>query len=202
MCNWASFVLTSKGEYWSDLSESHEDIIVEHRLRADGVRGPNVLRVELVPQPGVAMLDVDHYRYTLDQDVLPAWAEGVEAAEVAERRARAALKRRLGDGVVIEGNLEVMGKATALTSVGGNLSARKGARLPALTSVGGNLSAYEGASLPALTSVGGDLYAYEGASLPALTSVGGYLDAYEGASLPALTSVGGKPWTRAPQKGA
>ena len=43
MCKFASFVLTKDREFWSDKSDSHEDIISKHNLHADGARGPNIL---------------------------------------------------------------------------------------------------------------------------------------------------------------
>ena len=49
MCKFASFVLTKDREFWSDKSDSYEDIISKHNLHADGARGPNILRVEISP---------------------------------------------------------------------------------------------------------------------------------------------------------
>ena len=51
MCQPASFVLTKDAVFWSRFTDSHEEIIKESGLHADGAKGPNILRVEVVP-PG------------------------------------------------------------------------------------------------------------------------------------------------------
>ena len=89
MCQFASLVLTRDKEFWSHRIDSHEELINFHQLHADGVRGPNVLRVEIVPSDN--FLAQSTWRYRVDQDVFPEWHD--PAAN--ERRARAALSRRL-----------------------------------------------------------------------------------------------------------
>jgi len=69
-------------------TDSHEDIIAEHNLHQDGVRGPNVLRVEVTPPNGDFSTDSSEWKYRLDQDIMPAWHD----AEKDETRARLALK--------------------------------------------------------------------------------------------------------------
>ena len=52
MCQEASFVLTKPKVYWSRFTDSHEEIIKEFGLHADGVangvNGPSILRVEVL----------------------------------------------------------------------------------------------------------------------------------------------------------
>ena len=88
MCKPASFVLTKTRAYWSEDGDSHEDIISEHSLHADGPRGPNIVRVEVVPREGNYAAPLDQWQYHVDQDVLPDWYD----ADAAESMARAALQ--------------------------------------------------------------------------------------------------------------
>jgi hypothetical protein len=91
MCSPASFVLTETNVYFSKTSNSHEEIIREHKL-PDGLtsvaasfREPLILRVEIVPPADDYTTDPATWLYEVDQDQLPAWADGAEA------RARAVL---------------------------------------------------------------------------------------------------------------
>ena len=95
MCKFASFVLTKDSVFWSETSDSHEDIIAKHGLHADGIKGPNILRVEIVP--GVMLKKWSDYKnwvYRVDQDRMPFWFD----AEKDERRARKALSDRAKKG--------------------------------------------------------------------------------------------------------
>ena len=47
MCNPAGIILTKDCAFWSKRSDSHEAIIEENGLHADGARGPNTLRYKL-----------------------------------------------------------------------------------------------------------------------------------------------------------
>lgn len=89
MCNPASFVLTKDRVFWSKQSNSHEDIIEENGLSADGARGLNILRVEIVPLDFNYSLPIKQWRYKIDQDILPTWAN----SEEDEKRTRLALKQ-------------------------------------------------------------------------------------------------------------
>src|SRR5574343_379317 len=89
MCNQASFIVTKSKVFFCEKSDSHEDIIKEHKLTADGVRGPNIVRVEIMPPNNDWKLTCDKWRYKVDQDVLPGWYDSVNA----ERRCRIALKK-------------------------------------------------------------------------------------------------------------
>jgi hypothetical protein len=89
MCTPASFVLTKDAVFWSKTSNSHEDIIAEHGLNADGVRGTNILRVEIVPADGDYGSQTKLWVYHTDQDILPPWCDAV----ADEKRTRAALRQ-------------------------------------------------------------------------------------------------------------
>ena len=95
MCKFASFVLTKDRELWLPNNDRHEDIIDHFKLHADGARGPNVVRVEIVPGPHITRWD-DYagWVFRFDQDTFPAWHDPAET----EVRARAALLRRAAEG--------------------------------------------------------------------------------------------------------
>ena len=90
MCNFASFVITKGPKvWWLPKSDSHEKTIEKYKLNADGVRGPNVVRVEIVPKNGNLSLPLPSWEYKLDQDTLPSWYD----AEECERACRIELKK-------------------------------------------------------------------------------------------------------------
>src|ERR1035441_3670526 len=170
MCRVASFILSKDREFWSKTSDSHEEIIAENKLVADGATGPNILRVEV--SPAATWHPLSSWVYRVDQDILPKWADAAKD----EARARAALKIRL-KGIRLDrlkkygGSLDLSGTAVkelpaGLTSIGGSLDLSGTAvkELPAgLTSIGGslNLSGTAVKELPAgLTSIGGSLNLY------------------------------------------
>jgi len=88
MCNPASFVMTKERVFWSKTSDSHEDIIKEFNLCADGVRGSNIVRVEITPPNGNLSLTLSQWIYSVDQDDVPGWYD----AKTAERECRVKLK--------------------------------------------------------------------------------------------------------------
>jgi hypothetical protein len=110
MCKFASFVLTKGEEFWSDKSDSHEEIIRENDLHADGARGPNILRVEISPTDKIKVWpSLKAWEYRVDQDVMPAWFDAKEC----EKRTRAALARRYKKGF----SSVYAGGCTSLTSL-------------------------------------------------------------------------------------
>jgi hypothetical protein len=127
MCTPASFVLTKDCVFFSKTSNSHEDIIEENHLVADGVRGPNILRVEIVPPDGDYALPISKWQYHTDQDILPEWAGD------GEKRARAALKqwkryhcliRTAGDGSTLTAGYRstlTAGNGSTLTAGNGSI---------------------------------------------------------------------------------
>lgn len=134
MCNPASFIVTRDNVFWSRNTDSHEDIIKEFNLVQDGVRGPNIVRVEIsppcyaVPNPlpglcyGRLSLPIETWRYLVDQDLLPAWYDAADC----ERRTRAALQewataRILRKGThEIDGNRQVWAFETAQVTLRGH----------------------------------------------------------------------------------
>ena len=91
MCKPASMVLTKTDVYWSKKTDSHIKIIQEFKLHPDGVRGPNIVGVEISPKDGDLSRPLKEWKFTVDQasvDYLPDWWD----AQDGERRTRLALK--------------------------------------------------------------------------------------------------------------
>ena len=103
MCKPASMVLTKDKVFWSMNTDSHEGIIDEYKLHADGKRGPNILRVEIVPPNGDRTKPPSKWVFGYDQDVLPSWAD----AERDEKRTRAALREWKSKRVFVSGHHEI-----------------------------------------------------------------------------------------------
>ena len=100
MCKPASFVLTKDRVYWSMVTDSHEEIITEYGLHADGVRGPNVLRVEISPADGDMSSDPTEWVYRVDQDITPEWHD----ADADRQRAQSALSDWVAQRVFRDGS--------------------------------------------------------------------------------------------------
>ncbi len=95
MCKFASFILTKGEEFWSEKSDSHEDIIRENNLHVDGAHGPNILRVEISPTNKIKVWpSLKAWKYKVDQDLMPEWFDTAEC----EKRTRSALLRRYKKG--------------------------------------------------------------------------------------------------------
>ena len=103
MCKPASFVLTKDRVYWSMVTDSHEEIIAEYGLHADGVRGPNVLRVEISPVDGDMSSDPTEWIYRVDQDITPKWHD----ADADRQRAQSALSDWVAQRVFRDGSHSV-----------------------------------------------------------------------------------------------
>ena len=73
MCKCASFVLTKDQVFWSKTTDSHEKIIEEFGLSPDGVRGPNVSRVEICPPDNNLSLPLSKWVYKYDDNQIPDW---------------------------------------------------------------------------------------------------------------------------------
>jgi len=73
MCIPASFVLTKDHIFFSKISNNHENIIRENNLTVDGLRGPNIVRVEIVPTNDDYTLPLEYWIYAVDQNILPDW---------------------------------------------------------------------------------------------------------------------------------
>jgi hypothetical protein len=99
MCAPASFVVTKDKIYWSKKSDSHEEIISEYELHADGVRGANIVRVEITPVGGDFRLPLNEWNFKVDQDETPKWFD----KEAAENRVRLELPNWLASKIILPG---------------------------------------------------------------------------------------------------
>ena len=104
MCEPASFVVTKKQVFWGSQSERHGDILAEHKLLEQDVRGNyRVACVEITPPDGDLTLPFSKWSYHLDshspQDRLPIWYDAKEV----EQRCRAGLKEWRKAKVVMPG---------------------------------------------------------------------------------------------------
>lgn len=98
MCNPASFVLTKDRVFWSKRTDSHSEIIKEFGLHEHGVRGPNVVNVEICPPKGDMRKPLDEWVFSVDQDQLPDWA----TPQSCEQRARSALPEWIAANVIFD----------------------------------------------------------------------------------------------------
>jgi len=79
-------------------TDGHEDIIAEHNLNQDGVRGLNIVRTEIPPPNRNFAAPPETWRFKIDQDILPEWA----VPDVIETRSRAALTDWIAKRVIRE----------------------------------------------------------------------------------------------------
>ena len=102
MCSPASLVVTKARVFWSNTSDSHEDIIEEFGLsNLDREFSMNLVRVEITPPNNNYQLPVSEWKYKIDQDLLPEWYD----AEKCEERARIALNDWIAEKVVMAGQI-------------------------------------------------------------------------------------------------
>jgi hypothetical protein len=109
MCEPASFVLTKDRVFWSMTSDSHEDIIEEHGLHADGVGGPNIVRVEITPPENRFDAPADEWTFRVDQEDYPEWLKYQSGCptDAIEKRAREALADWIAARVIRDGERKV-----------------------------------------------------------------------------------------------
>jgi len=85
-------VETKDKMFWSEMTDSHHEIIEEFNLCESGVRGVNVVPIEICPPDGDLSLPLSKWTYSVDYQEysrdLPEWYD----SERSEQRARAALK--------------------------------------------------------------------------------------------------------------
>ena len=103
MCRPASFVVTRDRVFWSKRSDSHEDIIREFSLYADGVRGANIVRVEIVPPSGDLLVSTDRWELSVDQSDVPDWFD----RKRCEEQVRLALVDWVSAKLVTEGSRNI-----------------------------------------------------------------------------------------------
>jgi hypothetical protein len=86
MCEFASAVLTKESVFLGK-TDSHSEIIDQHGLHESGIRGVNILKVELVPKN---LSDpISEWVFRIDQDLLPEWADKARD----EKRTREAIEK-------------------------------------------------------------------------------------------------------------
>ncbi len=186
MCQFASFVLTKDREFWLETSDSHEEIISRHKLHADGVTGPNIIRVELTPPMDGLWSDLSHWDFRIDQDITPGWAPrcDVDAMQAIQARTIHAASCRFRDEYSAGGHLSLDG-CTGLKALPENLKVGDSLSLEGCTGL---------KALPENLKVGGSLYLNGCTGLKALPEnlkVGGYLS-LEGCTATVPASLRGR----------
>ena len=92
MCYPASMAETKDKMYWSEKTDFHSEIIDEFNLCESGVRGVNVVLIEMLPPKGNLSLPLSKWEYRIDYGEfeweLPEWFD----RDRSEQRAREALK--------------------------------------------------------------------------------------------------------------
>ena len=186
MCNPASFAITKTGRVlWSKKTDSHSEIIAEHKLREDR-RGSSgepsdtlFVKVEINPpkmenrQFNFAA-PLSKWQYVLDEDRAPEWYD----AKKVERVARLALKewakskihlrghRVIEDGQTVficGGTAEVKGGKVVMM-YGGTISEVSGGTISEV--IGGTISEVSGGTISAVW--GGTISAVRGGTISAV----------------------------------
>ena len=75
-------------------TDKHEDIISQHKVHMDGIKGPNGVCIEVTPPNKDFSIPFKDWIYKVDQDVLPDWYE----SEQCEKRVRYAMET---SGIVV-----------------------------------------------------------------------------------------------------
>jgi hypothetical protein len=116
MCKPCSMIALRHKIHTGSRSESHEEIIAEHKIAMDGVRGPNGVRVELTP-PNETDYEtpLDKWVFRVDQDEFPKWWDAVEA----ESRCRTALPAWAAAKLVLVGQVRCVVEGDHIVSVRG-----------------------------------------------------------------------------------
>ena len=169
MCIGFSCVVTRAGKVlWDKMSNSHEEIKKQNKLKDDKLADRDIVNCEVLPLGNLTSGKAEDYEIKVDEEgTLPKWWTDNEAelkGKVMGLWLGEVLPGWIENGV--GGDLDLRG--TGITSLGN------------LTSVGGylDLQGTGVTSLCKLTSVGGSLYLRGTGvtSLGNLTSVGGDLD--------------------------
>ena len=123
MCEMASFVITSEKIFWSKKTDSHEEIIREFGIQQDGIRGPNIMRVEVVPPRYNYLLPINKWVYKTDQDIIPEWYEEEKYKPmvmeylrdwVAQKIITADCEKTNGNYIVVSGRVILRGSSSAV----------------------------------------------------------------------------------------
>ena len=105
MCNPASFVIARNGKkaFWSRLTDSHEEIITEHKLVEMVADKICIARVEIVPPCGDMTKPLKQWIFRTDQNILPNWYD----PKLAEKVCRGELKDWFASKVFLAGEHEI-----------------------------------------------------------------------------------------------
>ena len=115
MCNAASFIITQSAVFWSEKSDSHEEIILENGLDDSGVK---FVRAEISPPNDVYSLPLEHWVFKTDQEIVPDWY----ASASAESACRAELPKWAALHIITEGDYEIDGGNISRVVFGGHLT--------------------------------------------------------------------------------
>jgi hypothetical protein len=130
MCEPASFVLTREHKcYWSKTTDRHDEIIKEHGLHAFGVRGVNVIGVEINPPNDDFAAPLDQWTYRLDENRTPPdWYNAQKAEAVCREELKEWVKHRvvLTERQVLEGEVVFVGKCGTVSDNSGTVSFNRG----------------------------------------------------------------------------
>ena len=105
MCRPASMVVTRDKVFWSELSDSHDEIIREFGLTDEVAGRITLVRVEITPPEDNFSAPLDQWIFRVDQDLLPEWAE--KDVDKVEARTRDVLVCWAAQKVLTEGTHEV-----------------------------------------------------------------------------------------------
>jgi hypothetical protein len=105
MCKPASFVIAENGKraFWSRTTDSHEEIITEHKIVEQVAGNICIVRCEIVPPDEDMTRPLRQWIYNKDQDLLPEWYD----AEAAEKLCRLELKKWFASKVFLDGVHEI-----------------------------------------------------------------------------------------------
>ena len=111
MCKPASMILTKEHVYWSRCTDSHDELITEHKLRESIGHNLNIqiLRVEIAPSDGDLSADPATWLYNTDQVILPDWYNATRD----EERARLALKDWVAAAICKADEIKLLGNQRA-----------------------------------------------------------------------------------------
>jgi len=112
-------IVTKNKVFWSEKTDSHEDIIAEFGLTEIVCNAVTFVRVEIIPPEDRFEVPGAHWQWCVDQDILPGWWDEKDA----ENRCRVELKnwikakvRRSGKHKAKDGFVYLCGTAQATLS--------------------------------------------------------------------------------------
>ena len=167
--------------WFPDCSESHEDIIEKAGLRERNVRGEYTFcRVEVTPVDRNYELPLEEWRFTLDQDVTPAWWD----VDKAEKCCRVALAEWAKAKIVRRGETrESITEGKHLTYVGGTVNRIDGGTVERIN--GGTVNRINGGTVEYI--YGGTVNRIEGGTVECIN--GGTVERINGGTVVTYTDT-------------